>query len=295
VTLIRAFAAIDALFLATMGSLLAAAVSYRLRDARAVARPLAVLGWALATVFWVLTTSNYLATGRSFLGLVGLVTVVVAGYTTTLVARDRQPGVDLTVAFAVMAICFLPFQFVEPIHRFVLDTVAGHTAWVLSLAGFAPLVGAGPAGYANVIYFAGQPATHSIRIVSACTGISAIALFAGLVVATRADPRRRIATAVAVGALIYALNIARAVFVAGALAGRWFAFATGPAGAVFGTTDPALVSYYVAEYLLAQVLVVVVLLWVYARLADRLPELQSLVDGFLSAAATDIGRLSPRS
>lgn len=288
---LRPLAGIDLLFLCAFVLLAAAAVGYRFGDAGKPTRLAAVLGWTLAVLFWTYQSWAYLAESRTFLGLVGTVTVVVATYVTTLVARDRSPGGDLTVAYAVMGLLFAGFQFVAPVYRLVLGLVATHTAWGLSLAGFAPIVGYGPQGFANVIYFEGRPTTHAIRIISACSGISAMALFAGLIAATRETVGRRVVSAVAVVALVYVLNVIRAMFVAGALAGQWFAFLAGPAGSLFGVTDPALASYYVAEYAIAQVLVVLVLLGVYLRVSARLPALQTLVDGLFEAARTDWERL----
>lgn len=290
VELLRPVSPQDLLFVASIGLLVGGAISDRLLDRNDLGRPLATIGWACSTVVWGIVAATYLSTGRWFLGAIGLVTVIVAAYAVTLVIRRRRAGRDLTVAFAVMGLLFLPFEFVAPIHRAVLGGVATHTAWGLTLLGYEPIVGYGPKGYVNVIYFSGRPLSHSIRIISACSGISAIALFVGLIAATTASIRQRVLASVGVVALIYALNIVRAMLVAGALGGEWFGFATG----TVGVTDPAIASYYVAEYVFAQVLVVLVLLSVYAKLSARFTELQRLVDGVLESAASDARWIAQR-
>ncbi|WP_440989180.1 archaeosortase A [Haloarchaeobius baliensis] len=289
--LLRTVTLVDGVFVACVVALWVACLGY-LTDHEEPARAVALAGWSTFALFWAYTSLDYLTTSRTFLGSIGLVTVVLSAYTVSLVARRADAGTRLTVAFAVMGLLFLPFEFVEPIHRAVLGGVAAHTAWGLSLVGFDPVIGYGPQGYPNAVYFVGLPPRYGIAIVSACSGISAISLFAGLVVATRAPPKRRLAFAVGIGAFVYLLNVVRAMFVAGALGGPWFGFAAGVTGSLYGVTDPRLASYYVAEYLVSQVLIVVVLLWVYVRLSSMLPELQELVGGVVDTATADWRRLT---
>lgn len=290
--LFRPIAAADALFLGSVGLLVCAVLAHRLERDR-VEVVLGTLGWTAFTLFWAGTAAGYLVDSRYFLGSVGAVTVGVSAYAGSLLARSRSSpdlgelGIRLTLAFAVMGVLFSVFEFVDPVHRLVLNAVAAHTAWGLSLAGFSPIVPSLGEGYANAVFFRGMPLSHSIELVSACSGISAICLFVGLIAATDAPRRRKVLGAAVMVVLIYLLNVIRAVFVAGAMAGQWFAFAKGFVGSLFGVTDPAMASYYFAEYFLAQALVVVVLLWVYFRLAERMPEVQSLVESLLDRARSD--------
>ncbi len=288
--MLRSVTVIDGLFLASIGCLWIAAAGNRFGRGR-LARQIGAVGWGLFSLFWLHTAAGYLITSRTFLGIIGLVTVGLAAYACTLVVRDRDAGARLTVAFSVMGALFVPFQFVGPIHGAVLGAVAAHTVAGLSVLGYDPIVGYGPEGYANVIYFEGLPVRYGIRIISACSGISAIALFVGLVAATKASPRKRLPFGVGVAALVYGLNLVRTMLVAGALGGNWFGFATGITASLYGVTDPRLASYYVAEYLLSQVLVVVALLGVYVALSARLSELQELVGDLLDEASTDWTRL----
>lgn len=289
--LLRTVTLVDGVFVASVVALWVACLGY-LTNRHEAARAVAMAGWTTFALFWTYTAVDYLTTSRTFLGIIGLVTVSLSAYTVTLVARRADAGSRLTVAFAVMGLLFLPFEFVEPIHRAVLGGVAAHTAWGLSLVGFDPIIGYGPQGYPNVVYFSGLPPRYGVAIVSACSGISAISLFAGLVAATRAPTKRRLAFAVGIGVFVYLLNVVRAMFVAGALGGAWFGFATSVTASLYRVTDPRLASYYVAEYLVSQVLIVVVLLWVYVRLSSMLPELQDLVGGVVDTAAGDWRRLT---
>lgn len=290
---LRPLSALDLVFLTCLGAFAVGLASRRL-DRAGVGRVVLTPAWASFAVFWAVTAASYLGAGRAFLGAIATVTAVVVGYTATLVWRADPVGWRLTTAFTVMGLVFAPFQFLTPVHEFVLATVAAHTVAVLSLLGFDPVVGYTADGVASVVLFSGRPLAHAIEIVSACTGISGIALFWGLVVATDAPWRRRLVAAVGVGGLIYVLNLWRAAFVAGAMAGEWFAVATPLVGPLVGVTDPALVSYYVAELALAQLLVVLVLVGVYLGLSRWLPELGTFVEGVLDAMGADLARLGQR-
>ncbi|MDG5777607.1 archaeosortase A [Haloarculaceae archaeon H-GB2-1] len=284
---LRSITPLDVFFLGSVTLLLGGGLAYRV-GREDVARALAGPAWAAFSAFWLVTAVTFLRDSRTFLGLVGLVTVAVAGYATTLVVRRRHPGPQLTVAFGVMAALFVTFEFVEPVYRFGLTSVAAHTAWSLSVAGFEPVITQSSQGYATGVTFLGAPLGHGIRLVSACSGISAITLFVGLISASDAPLRKRVVASVSVAVVIYALNVIRTTFVAGSIAGQWFAAVAGPVSALYGVSDPGLVSYYVAEYVLAQILVVVVLLGVYRVLTVFVPELEALVDGVLDAAVADL-------
>lgn len=289
-SLLRPIAPVDVLFLGSVAALAAATLASCF-DQSTVERRIGTAAWVSFTCFWAVTATEYLLTSRTFLGVIGLVTVGVSAYTTTIVHREHDVGTRLTMAFTVMALLFVPFEFLDPVHSAVLSAVAAHTALGLQLVGFDPIIGYGSGGYANVIYFQELSPKYGVKIISACSGISAIALFVGLITATRARVDNRLRYAVAVGLLVYGLNVFRAVLVAGSIAGTWFGFATGVIASTYGVADPRLASYYVAEYLLSQVLIVVVLLYVYVRLSDALPELQYLVGGVVAAAESDWSRL----
>ena len=280
-SLLRPVSPVDLLFLGAVGLLLVATLAARF-DRGVSMRRAGVAGWGLFTAFWAITALAYLLDARYLLGTIGLATVVVAAYAGVLVHAGRPEGTRLTVAFTVMGLLFVPYEWLEPVHRAALDAVTAATAWGLGAIGLDPIVLTGPAGYSNVIAFPGIPLSHAVSIVSACSGISAVALFVGLIAATDATLRRRAVAALGIAAIIYLLNLVRTVFVAGALGGQWFSFAAGPVGAIWGVSDPEMVSYYLAEYVVAQVLVVLVLLAVYRQYARVFPELQSLVGGLTS-------------
>lgn len=250
-------------------------------------RTLGAIGWVLLAISLTQTTAEYLLTARVFLGIIGSVAVTFTLHAGSLVIRNADPSERLTFAFSVMGVLFLPFEFVDPIHSVVLNAVASHAAIGLALGGYETGIGYGTQGYANAIYFEGLSPRYGVAIVSACSGIGAIALFVGLIAASQGSVRKRILASVSIASFIYVLNVVRAVFVAGSIGGVWFGFGTVIVEPLYGITDPRLVSYYVAEYLISQVLIVLVLLWVYLRLSSLLPEIQEFVGRIVATAESD--------
>ncbi len=204
-------------------------------------------------------------------------TALLSAYAATLALRRKAPYRRLTTAFAIMGLLFVPYQFLLPVFHGALRLVTAHTVWGLSMLGFAPTVEVGVTGQPTALRF---PAARYLRynIISACTGISATTLFAGLIGAADAPLKRRVGVALATFGFVYCMNILRTVIVGGAIGGPWFA-ATAPLTTVlFGVERPVLVSFYFAEYLLVQLLVVLVLLGVYAAVVRQLPSVQRLAD-----------------
>ncbi|WP_161569343.1 archaeosortase A [Halapricum salinum] len=291
-TLIRPVSAMDLVFLASVAALSVSVLARRL-DYAEFARACAVVGWSAFASFWAVTAAAYLGDSRYVLGSVSLVTAALSGYGIRLSADRIEPHASLTTVFTVMGLLFVPYQFLDPVFMLVVQTVTTHTAVLLSTLGFEPVIVAGSAGPATAIIFESHP-WIVYNIVSACTGFGAIALFAGLFAIGGRSLRARIRGAVGVGALIYALNLLRTVVVGGSIPSEVFAGTKVLVTPLFGVDRPALVSFYFAEYVFAQTLVVLVLLGVYLLVVRRFPDIQTRVDALLSAARTDADALLTR-
>ncbi len=284
-TLFRPPTATDVLFLASVATLANSLVTDRSGSPK-VARAVATVGWVAFAGFWTLEAGAYLRDSRAFLAVVGLATAALSAYVATLAARNRAPWHRITAAFAVMGLAFVPYQFVLPVYHATLELVTAHTVWGLELLGFQPTVEVGVTGVPSAIRFPTAPHVQ-FNVVSACTGISAITLFVGLVAVANERAPKRLAVGVAVAGFVYVMNLVRTVLVTGAIGGQWFAFTAPLVTALYGVEDPALVSFYFTEHLLAQGLVVAALLAVYAYTSSRLPSLQAFLATVLDAVAAD--------
>lgn len=253
-------------------------------------RPLVFAGWLAFGGFWLVQAGGYVGETRTFLGMVSLVTGGVAIYCARLALTGEPVVRRFSLAFGIMGALFVPYQFFLPLFHGVVRLVASHTATGLSLLGYDPVVVAGSVGPATALRFPGHPHV-TFNIVSACTGLSAIVMFAGFLAVSERPLASRVRGILAVGVLIYLLNVLRAVIVLGAFAGEWFA-SMGPAVApLYDGSDPSMTSFYFAEYVFAQVSIVVVLLAVAAAVIRRYPDLGDLFASFEDAIAADIRRL----
>lgn len=288
--LLKSLTVVDGVFLLAVGCLLVGGAVLG-SDRGQYGYVVALAGWCLFAGFWLLQSVGYLSDSRVFLGLVSLLTGLLSLYTIRLLVSGMWIARRLTLAFGVMGGLFTPYQFVRPVFEGVVRLVTAHTAFGLRALGFDPVVGPGSVGPETSIFFPSQPVV-AFDVVSACTGLSAIAMFTGLLVVTRAPWKRRLLAIVAVSIVVYLLNVLRTTVVLGSVAGAWFAPVEPLVGPLYGVADPALVSFYVAEYVLAQVAVVVALLGVYAALRRLLPDLATLVESLVDAIEADVRLLT---
>jgi archaeosortase A (PGF-CTERM-specific) len=292
VTLLRPISIIDLVFLFAVAAL-SLSVLARRQDHPDIARGSAVVGWTVFAGFWTITAVQYLGDSRYFLGSVSLVTAGIAAYGTRLSTNRIKPHASLTAAFAIMGLLFIPYQFVDPVFTTIVQRVTAQTATLLSLFGFELAIVDGSAGPATAIIFENHP-WIVYNIVSACTGFGAIALFVGLFSVDNGSVKKRAAGALGIGALIYALNLLRTVVVGGSIPSELFAWTGVVVTPLFGVDRPALISFYFAEYVFAQTLVVIVLLVVYLGVVRLFPGIQTHVDALLASVRTDTERLLSR-
>lgn len=262
------------------------------------ARALAVGAWVLFGAFWLLLVPHFVIEQKSIVeGLGSIAAVPLSLYAGYLLWNGRDSLFVLSRAIGLMGILYLPFSSVplldsNPARRFLVETVADQTAYLMSLVGAEPTLVGGMehAGhpitsknypYENTFVFPGNTAPIRYSIILACTGIGSMAIIAGGILAVSA-PIERKARALALSIpIIYVLNLFRNVFIAIAFGEQrmhWFA---GTVTSLFGLDDPQMVSYYVADRLLAQfgsVFAMILITWLVVK---TLPEILVIVEDLL--------------
>jgi archaeosortase A (PGF-CTERM-specific) len=186
-----------------------------------------------------------------------------------------------------MTIIYLPFETSYFARQVLIETVATQTSMAIDLLGFGGEVQfiedpTGETTFMNTFWF---PETgQASRIVFACTGIGAMAIFGGLIAAVDAPrPKKVIATVVSIG-IIWVLNVGRNVFIAVANGYQWFAVSwlEGPVMFLFGLSDPTRVSFFVADRILSQGLAVFALIGIAFFVSRWVPELLDIGEELLS-------------
>jgi len=258
------------------------------------ARYAGVTAWGLFGLFWLVLVPHFVLVQRSIVeGIGSIAAVPLSLYVGYLLWNGRDSLFTLSKAVGFMGLIYLPFAYLplvesNPLRKWIIETVAGQTAFLLSLIGVEPQLVTGasvldpvPSSdyyYLSTFYFPGaeQPITYTIIV--ACTGIGSIAILAGAILAVEAPMRRKLRALAVSVPVIYGLNLVRNVFIAtmfGQQRMQWF---TDTVMTLFGTDDIQKVSYYIADRMLAQfgsVVALVVITWLIVR---ELPEILSLIE-----------------
>ncbi|WP_256029322.1 archaeosortase A [Natronomonas aquatica] len=258
------------------------------RENREWARRITAAGWGLFAVLWLLFIQYFAFVHRSVVETALVVIAVPASlYVGWKLLNGRDSLLTLSRAIAFMMVIYLPFETSQLVRGFLIETVAFQTVTAIDWLGFAEGVQyvedpAADSSLMNTFYF---PETgRASRLIFACTGIGSMAIFGGLIAAADAPRPKKLIAAVVSISIIWVLNIARNVFIALANGYQWFAGTAleGPVMFVFGLSDPARVSFFVADRIIAQGLAVFVLVGI-AWLASRwVPELLDMGEELLS-------------
>ena len=250
---------------------------------RGKARLVGALGWVAFAAFWLALFPRFAFVMKSFIeGALALAAVPACLYAGYLLYRGRDSLFVLSRAVAVMGALYLPFEMSLIARRFLVETVTSQTNALIELLGYNPEVTQGPNGFRSAFIFTDATGHRYItHIVLACTGLGSIAIFVGLIAAVRAPLDRKLrALAVAVP-VIWVLNIVRNAFIAVAFGDQWFQIAVGPIMDLVGYEQPGLVSFFIADRVIAQSLSVVALVGITWLVVRELPELVTVVEDVL--------------
>lgn len=268
-------------------------------DRTRLARRLTAAAWGLFAVFWLLMIQFFAFVHRSAVETVLVVFAVPAClYVGWQLLGGRDSLLTLSRAVAFMTLIYLPFQTSALARGFLIETVAAQTAVAIDVLG----IGSGiefiedpEAGSTLMNTFWFPETGQASRIVFACTGIGAMAIFGGLIAAVEAPIRRKIAgTAVSIS-IIWVMNLGRNVFITLANGYQWFdiPWLEGPIMFMFGISDPSRVSFFVADRVLAQLLAVFALVWLAWFVSRWVPELLDIGEELLSVLFGREVRLRP--
>ena len=260
---------------------------------RTAARYAMVAGWVGFAAFWALLFPHFAFEQKSYVeGLLSLAAVPASLYTGYLLYSGRDSLFVLSRAIAAMGAVYLPFETIPafavagvhvPAPREVLiETVAAQTGFLMGALGYHPTLLTGDAGYQNMYQFV-LANGHRIRfqVVLACTGIGSMAIFAGLIAAVRA-PLRRKARALALAVpIIYGLNLLRTTFIGITFGNQYLQVFVDEVLFLFGADNPYLVSFFLSDRVISQVLAVVALIGITYLVVRELPELLVVIEDLL--------------
>ncbi|MFB6311581.1 MAG: archaeosortase A [Salinirussus sp.] len=261
---------------------------------RELARSVLVLAWIALGAFFASMLPYFIFEQKSVVEsagtLLGVPLSLAVGYH---LHAGRDSLFVLSRAVAVAGLIYQPAVAIPIIRRTLIEVVTDQTAWLLAVLGYTPEVVAGLTvdglriaektyPYESTFVFRGNhelPITYTIAM--ACTGIGSMAVFAALIGSVSAPwPRKARALLVSLP-IIYVLNIVRNVFIAVGFGEQRFHIAPELVMTVFGLSDPVMVSYIVADRIIAQGLSVIALVGITWLVVRELPEVLGVVEDAL--------------
>lgn len=247
-------------------------------------RVLATGGWGLFAAFWLALFPHFAFTQKSYVeGALSLAAVPACLYAGWLLWNGRDSLYVLSRAVAAMGLVYLPFETVEPLKRGLISVVTAQTGWAMARFGYRPELVEGPIlGYRNAYRFV-TPEGHGLlfEVVLACTGLGSMAIFAGLIAAVRAPPGRKLRALAVSIPIIWLLNIARTTFIGVTFGNQRLQLFVDEVLLLFGSSDPYMVSFFLSDRVISQVLAVVALVGVTYLVVRELPELVTVIEDVL--------------
>ena len=260
---------------------------------RELARRVHVAAWLLFAGYFASMVPYFIFEQKSVVeGLATIVAVPLSAAVGYHLHHGRDSLFVLSRAVALTGIIYQPAVAIPFVRQGLIEVVTDQTAWLLSLLGYTPEVVSGlyvdglriaekTYPYESTFVFRGTDRPITYTIAMACTGLGSMAVFVGLIGAVSA-PWRRKARALAVSLpVIFALNLVRNVFISIGFGEQLFHVFPGVVMALFGLSEPLLVSYIVADRIIAQGLSVVALVGITWLVVREVPEVLVLVEDAL--------------
>jgi len=275
----------------------AVGVLFEDRDERA-ARYLTTAAWVGFAVFWLQLVPHFAFVHKSYVeGLLSVAAVPASLYTGYLLWNGRDSLFVLSRAVAAMGLIYLPFETIPAFSLFgvgvpaprgvLMETVAAQTGFLVNAVGYHPELIVGQQGYLNTFLFYDGGHRLTVSVVLACTGLGSIAIFAGLIAAVKAPLRRKLRAMALAVPIIYALNLLRTTFITIAFGQQYMQWFVDEVLFLFGSSDPYMVSFFISDRIISQLLAVVVLVGITYLVVREIPELLTVIEDVLYLVTGD--------
>lgn len=250
------------------------------------------VAWVLFAVFWLQLIPHFTLVHKSYIeGLLTIAAVPACLYAGWLLYSGRDTLFVLSRAVAAMGVVYLPFETIPALTLFgttipaprgiLMETVAAQTNFLIELLGYSPQMIPGDQGYLNTFLWMQGSHRIEISVVLACTGLGSIAIFAGLIAAVDAPIRRKVRGLAIAVPIIYALNLLRTTFITISVGKQYFQLFVDEILFLFGSSDPYMVSFFISDRIISQVLAVVALVGITYLVVREVPELLTIIEDVL--------------
>ncbi|KAB1189014.1 MULTISPECIES: archaeosortase A [Haloferax] len=259
---------------------------------RELGRRVMAAAWVLFAIFWLQLIPHFTLVHKSYIeGLLTIAAVPASLYAGWLLYSGRDTLFVLSRAVAAMGIVYLPFETIPALtlfgttipapRGFLMETVAAQTNFLIQSLGYSTNMIPGDEGYLNTFLWMQGSHRIEISVVLACTGLGSIAIFAGLIAAVDAPIRRKLRGLAIAVPIIYALNLLRTTFITISVGKQYFHVFVDEVLFLFGSSDPYLVSFFISDRIISQVLAVVALIGITYLVVREVPELLTVIEDVL--------------
>ena len=266
----------------------------RTRVRSGVVRRVCAAGWVVFALFWLTMLPEFAFVEKSPLKTIltlGGIPVALYIASVTYHETDVSSSVfQVSGAVSIMGWIYLPFSSIAFLRQWLIEEVTLQTLWGVQLLGYSPQLTHGPDyGYLSALRFTHidgvQPLTY---IELACTGLGSIAILLGVLSLSREPLEEKVVWAVGLVGLVTVLNWIRNVFIATAFGDQLLQVGIPWVVALFSLENPALVSFYLADKVISQVLSVIVLVGIGLALFKYHPSIQQTFEELVE----DLGQSS---
>ncbi|WP_396610262.1 archaeosortase A [Haloferax sp. S1W] len=259
---------------------------------RNLGRTVMSAGWVLFALFWLQLIPHFTLVHKSYIeGLLTIAAVPASLYAGWLLYSGRDSLFVLSRAVAAMGVVYLPFETIPALTLFgtmipaprgvLMETVAAQTNFLIESLGYSTTMIPGDEGYLNTFLWMQGSHRIEISVVLACTGLGSIAIFAGLITAVDAPLRRKVRGLAIAVPIIYALNLLRTTFITISVGKQYFQLFVDEILFLFGSSDPYMVSFFISDRIISQVLAVVALIGITYLVVREVPELLTIIEDIL--------------
>jgi archaeosortase A (PGF-CTERM-specific) len=251
------------------------------RRHRTAARALVAGAWVTFGVFWAVLVPHFLFVEKSAIeGVASALAVPASVYTGYLLWGGRDSLFVLSRAVAVMGVIYLPATTIAPAYQFLIEETTRQVHYGIQSLGYSPEVRTNEAGLRNTFVFTTGGERFETYIIFACTGLGSMAIFAGVIAAVKAPFERKVAAFLVSVPAIWVLNVVRNVWIATAFGKQWLQVGVPMVSSLFGIPpgEEGLVSFYLADKVIAQSASLVALLVITFLVVKRLPEATQVLE-----------------
>jgi len=225
----------------------------------------AIIGWLFIILSLFAALPGYFEENNFLYPVMAALSVPFFVITAKYLLKEDERVMNLSRAAAVAFLIYAPFEYIPALGDWLISQVVGQIVWFLDLLNFSTTLNSW-----NVI----MRNSFRVEIILACTGIQSIAIMLGVAAAVPTTLRQKVSAFLLVAPTIYFLNLLRNVFVIIAYTDQWLPYYP----QIASNGEIGYESFFWAHNVIAELLALVVLVFIAYGLFTLIPRLATFAD-----------------